>query len=519
MPLPRAHWIRTIFALIAGVVLCCSINLTSTPLARAAELTLDEGHVDAFHVSANGGALQLDLKEDVTGHNVIHAPEDVILSVKESALSNATESVPEIGQQTYFLPQTQDPNLLWPGWDTNGVRDGGFDSVDLHFTSISGPGSVYLFNQSLGSINPMANDGAFELRSGSVVTQAQPAHTHANWAFTAPGTYEMTVQASANGTTSNSATYTWVVGDGGSSAPVAHAASDSNVVVNDVPSDSSDTASQSNGAASNENAPAPKECLQLIPLIKDDRQSPAVWKRPDSETFNLGDAAKKSLPDALGPIPAGDAYMIGASQEPNVPWLGVNTMNPSLLEHASGDVTWSLTGFTGPGNMFVFTQGNLGNVIGDEWFRGENNQGEGQVVIPRNSHVHPNWVFSAPGTYQVEITQSAQLHDGSTTSGTATLTFEVGNEAGSATDGHFDFGSEIKTSSNCDGAQAAGHGGSGGSGTTNGSKSGAGAANGGRGSLPNTGTTVLTFPIAFLGLGILTLGGGLVFAARKFRWV
>lgn len=503
MPLPRTHWIRSILALLASVALCFSISIFTTPPARAQSLTLDEGHVDAFHVTAEGGSLLLDLKEDVTGHNVRHAPEDVVLGVKDSALSSATESVPEIGKQTYFLPQTQDPNLLWPGWDTNGVRDGGFTSVDLKFTSISGPGSVYLFNQNLGSLSAMTTNGSYELSSGSVVTQAQPGHTHANWAFTEPGTYEMTVQAIADGTTtSNSATYKWIVGSGGDATPAAATNYGTNATVSDVTTDSgrapAEKTSKSGASANNETAATPKECLKLIPLLKDDRQSPAVWKRPDSETFNLGAAAKKNLPDSLGPVPAGQAYMIGATQEPNVPWLGVNTMNPSLLEHASGDVTWSLTSFSGPGNMFVFTQGNLGNVVGEEWFRAENGQGSGQIVVPRNSHVHPNWVFSAPGTYHVELTQTVQLNDGSTTSGAGTLTFEVGNEAGSATEGHFDFGSEIKTSSNCGGGQAGG------------------AVNGK--SLPNTGLTVMTLPIAILALGVLTLGAGFVFTGRYFRW-
>ncbi|NTS21791.1 cell surface protein, partial [Bacteroides fragilis] len=72
----------------------------------------------------------------------------------------------------------------------------------------SGPGAVYVFETTgFGDIESVTDSGDLELRSGEVINQPYPAHRHVNWAFSEPGTYTMTVQASSNGDTSNKVTY------------------------------------------------------------------------------------------------------------------------------------------------------------------------------------------------------------------------------------------------------------------------------------------------------------------------
>lgn len=104
--------------------------------------------------------------------------------------------------------------------------------------------------------------------------------------------------------------------------------------------------------------------------------------------------------------------MIGATQVAGVPWLGANTQHESMHEHLASSVRWDITGFSGPGPMTVYSQGQLGQIVGEEWFRAAGGGYQGSKAIPRNTHVHPNWVFGAPGHYQVNITQSAQLNNG-----------------------------------------------------------------------------------------------------------
>ena len=59
--------------------------------AHAQVQRLDQGHIDAFNVTADGGELTLDLKEDATGSHVRHAPEDVELVVGQDAYTECSK--------------------------------------------------------------------------------------------------------------------------------------------------------------------------------------------------------------------------------------------------------------------------------------------------------------------------------------------------------------------------------------------------------------------------------------------
>lgn len=172
----------------------------AAPVARA--LTLTEGHIDAFYVTSD---LTLALKDDAG----LHAPEDVTLAIPASAYREETAAI--LGEGAYFLPQAQDPALIWPGWDT--TESG--TALSIQFLDVQGPGSVYLFSQgTFGGTAPLLDGDSLELTSGSAIPQDHPGHVHANWAFTAPGTYTMTVKAVApDGRETNTATYRWVVGN------------------------------------------------------------------------------------------------------------------------------------------------------------------------------------------------------------------------------------------------------------------------------------------------------------------
>ena len=185
---------------LAAIALLLAMFAASAPAARA--LTLTEGHIDAFYVTSD---LTLVLKDDAG----LHAPEDVTLAIPASAYREETAAI--LGEGAYFLPQAQDPDLIWPGWDT--TESG--TPLSIQFLDVQGPGSVYLFSQgTFGGTAPLLDGDSLELTSGSAIPQDHPGHVHANWAFTAPGTYTMTVKAVApDGRETNTATYRWVVGD------------------------------------------------------------------------------------------------------------------------------------------------------------------------------------------------------------------------------------------------------------------------------------------------------------------
>ena len=485
----KALWILVV--LTAALAMVAMVAFPAG-VAKADTQRFDRGHVDAFNVTASDGNLTLDLQEDVTGSHVRRQPESVELIVEEKAYTEDTANVAEVGTAGYLLPQTQRSDLLWPGWDTQGVREGGFGRVDLEFLEINGPGEVYVFQTgSFGAYQSVLDGGQAKLGSGARIVQEEPSHVHANWLFTQPGVYTMRVVAKADGAESNQAVYTWRVGN-----REATTTADNNTSEPAPKQEAPKQQPQSQAQKPQQQQQAPKCTATLRPMIKDDRNVPATWTRPEDLVFGLGQAAEVDLPQAVGPVPAGKAWMIGATQQDGVPWLGANTQHESLIAHTTGDVTWEVTGFDGPGSMVVFTQGGLGQVVGEQWFSAGNGKLEGRHTIPANSHVHPNWVFSASGSYRVKIRQTATTKAGESVSGEAVLTFNVGTP-GNADSGHFDFGSMFDPEGSC--AAAAGQSNNSGNNTEARPEA-----------LAETGTTVMTVPFAILGLGVLVFGGGMM---------
>ena len=107
---------KRLATLLLAVVLALGLSLSVLPARGAPSVTaLDQGHVDAFYVTSDGeGGIDLRLREDVTGSGVVHEPEDVVLRVKQEALIDIPEGFPG-SPRAYYLPLTQNPDLLWPG--------------------------------------------------------------------------------------------------------------------------------------------------------------------------------------------------------------------------------------------------------------------------------------------------------------------------------------------------------------------------------------------------------------------
>lgn len=163
----------------------------------------------------------------------------------------------------------------------------------------------------------------------------------------------------------------------------------------------------------------------LTSSVKDDRTSPARHVSPGALEFVLNDAAKLNLPAGMEDIaPAGTpVYMIGATQQQGVPWLGWSTQDPELLKQLDGPVTMSLNGFEGPGTMSTFLSGNFGSA-GQKVF---DSRSGGSFQVPANTHQHSNWVFTAEGRYTVTIGWTARLKNGQQVSSESVLHFTVGN--------------------------------------------------------------------------------------------
>lgn len=434
---PRAA-LRALLAALASLAVIL-IPLTS---AHAAErLVIEQGHVDAFNVEADGDALTLNLKEDVTGQNVTHKPEEVELHVKSAALTDIPKGWPGEGKG-YNLPLTQNPELVWPGWDTQGAQGADFDpSIKLKFDAVEGPGKIHLFTQANfnGAASLLENDST-ELETGSVLNQPKFAHTHAHWVFTKPGVYTMTLHAEGTKggkkVSSNSATYTFTVGD-----EFKGKADQSAEQPAPEPEAPAKPEQPSDKAPAPDEAPAkPKQPSDTAPSDQDAPESgndePAP--KPANPPANGNDKPKKApvKPAPKAPAPAkknapAPAPAAPAAQEAPAPEAPEAPAEPAKEEPKAP----------------VCTATEVVRDATKEEIKAATTESKGKVggsyTIPANTHVHPNWVFSKPGTYKLTIRQSVKGKDGKSYSDTATLTFNVGSSSG-ATSGHFDFGSRFE---------------------------------------------------------------------------
>ena len=165
-------------------------------------LVLTEGHMDGFYVSAAEGQAILQFMEDVTGYHVTHDPETVLQKIGSNAFSPSIQGGPAQGRSGYVIPETQQADVIWTGWDTNSVANSGYTDVRINVTGVDGPGTVYLYHH--GQFGQGERNGTnTALESGAeggwalpgVIRERTPAHTHAEWVFTEPGIYILTAHA------------------------------------------------------------------------------------------------------------------------------------------------------------------------------------------------------------------------------------------------------------------------------------------------------------------------------------
>lgn len=166
-------------------------------------VTLDRGHVDVVSVRPDGSELELGVKDDTSGGAVVwRDPSSVTFFVPERAAiavpdDSAFAFLGAPGQEIWLLPQVQEPDLLWTGWNTEEIPAGFLttDSVQWRLVGANGPGAFAIFTtDSFGSPNVIFDsDDAVP----DEISLPIGVHAHANWAFGAKGTYDLTFDISA----------------------------------------------------------------------------------------------------------------------------------------------------------------------------------------------------------------------------------------------------------------------------------------------------------------------------------
>lgn len=164
---------------------------------------------------------------------------------------------------------------------------------------------------------------------------------------------------------------------------------------------------------------------------RDDRTVPAVWRSLDDTVLHLTDAAVLPAPEGeewrfLGVAPGDPVHVVPQTEAPGVPWLGWNTQDPEVTRRIGAGATLTLTGVSGPGALLLFLQEGVAEPPDVLWDSREPTPQ--QLFMETNTHTHANWVFTAPGAYEVAVQVSADLQDGSRAVDGAVLRFAVGSE-------------------------------------------------------------------------------------------
>lgn len=192
---------------------------------EASEISV--GHVD-LGPRLIDGQWRAGLRHDAESGAVWRDPNQTVLRVSDAAVMTAPDSADYpfladvAGKPVYVVPQTQNPNVVWLGWNTQdpavtATIDRG---LTMRVGPVSGPGRAWLFLQSgtFGKPLLLADSGAVP---GDVWIDSGT-HVHANWAFSAPGTYTATVTflgtTTAGEAVSASTTLRFAVGDAASAS-------------------------------------------------------------------------------------------------------------------------------------------------------------------------------------------------------------------------------------------------------------------------------------------------------------
>jgi surface-anchored protein len=176
------------------------LALVLAGLPAGAQTILSTEHVDVGVNYADG---EWDLHVHDETNDAEYEPGDVILRVNAAAQTTVPDNplfnfLGAPGGPVWILPNTQNPDLLFLGIGAEELESGLFvgDSVTLRLHGLSGPGHFALFDfNSLGEPLALMNsrDG---FSAADAFTVIPGGHSDLNWAFSAPGLYTLSFEAS-----------------------------------------------------------------------------------------------------------------------------------------------------------------------------------------------------------------------------------------------------------------------------------------------------------------------------------
>lgn len=162
---------------------------------------LSSGHADVGIAFEDD---EWDLHVHDETHDIEYSPKDAKLIV--GALAKGT--VPndpayaflgQPGDPIWLLPQVQNPALLFLGFGAEEIPNGLFanDAITFSLVRVRGPGTFIVYETDAFGAPHVFMNTRDTVDGSDVVQLASGAHQHVNWAFTKPGKYKVTFEATA----------------------------------------------------------------------------------------------------------------------------------------------------------------------------------------------------------------------------------------------------------------------------------------------------------------------------------
>ncbi|RIY24813.1 cell surface protein [Bifidobacteriaceae bacterium NR021] len=188
-----------IFSLVTLVASLCVPNpMHETAYANEGSqpVMIQAGHAD-FGPTLIDGKWKLKIRDDTGDEPVWRDPENVVFKLGGNSIIPMPDDAAysfigeKPGTKLYVIPQTQNPDVPWLGWNTQegGVLNELDRGANLSLEGVSGPGKLHVYLEN-GNNNPQQLwDSTKGYPQNSWIETN--AHTHVNWVFSKPGIYHV----------------------------------------------------------------------------------------------------------------------------------------------------------------------------------------------------------------------------------------------------------------------------------------------------------------------------------------
>lgn len=194
--------IAFIAAICSAITLIATVLMPSPLVGSANAVTSNQpvmiqaGHAD-FGPTLSGGNWKMKIRDDTGDEPVWRDPENVVFKLGSNSIipmpNDSTYSFigEKPGTKLYVIPQTQNPDVPWLGWNTQegGVLNELDRGANLSLNGVSGPGKLHVYLENGNNAPQQLWDSTKGYPQNSWIEAN--AHTHVNWVFSKPGIYHV----------------------------------------------------------------------------------------------------------------------------------------------------------------------------------------------------------------------------------------------------------------------------------------------------------------------------------------